>query len=76
MKISRKAYLLGGGGGGGGAPLEGGGGGGLARGGGALARFPLGFPEDFEPPPFLGFLLGYVFAVSTKGSGGGKSVLN
>ena len=50
MKISRKAYLLGGGGGGGGAPLEGGGGGGLARGGGALARFPLGFPEDFEPP--------------------------
>ena len=27
-------------------------------------------------PPFLGFLLGYVFAVSTKGSGGGRSVLN
>ena len=27
-------------------------------------------------PVFLGFLLGYVFAVSTKGSGGGRSVLN
>ena len=27
-------------------------------------------------PVFLGFLLGYVFVVSTKGSGGGRSVLN
>lgn len=52
-------YLLGGGGGGGGAPLDGGGGGGLPL-------TPLGgFPADFAPPPFFGFLLGYDFGVST-----------
>lgn len=44
-------YLLGGGGGGGGAPLDGGGGGGVFL-------TALGFPEDFAPPLFLGFLLG------------------
>lgn len=37
---------------------------------------PAGFPEDFAPPPFLGFLLGYVLGVFTKGSGGGISLLN
>lgn len=58
MKLGKSLYLLGGGGGGGGAPRDGGGGGGLAF-------TALGFPEDFEPPPFFGFLLGYVFVVST-----------
>lgn len=62
-------YLLGGGGGGGGAPLDGGAGGGVF-----LA--PPGFPADFPPPPFLGFLLGYVLGVFMKGSGGGMSLLN
>lgn len=37
---------------------------------------PPGFPADFPPPPFLGFLLGYVLGVFMKGSGGGMSLLN